>query len=563
VRWFGRVPRLVWCITALYFVALVVYSIVVPAYRAPDEPHHVDLTHLLSEELTYPDWDDRRMSAEVLVSNSQVEFSGPRSGHLTAGEAPPRGSRLSFEELGEGRSSGGLNHIAQHPPLYYMLAGGVERAVEVVAGDLSFDVELWLYRLVSVLLVTPVPLIVWWITQQLRLPRAMAVAATLVPLGVPQFLHIGSAVNNDSLLLLTFWLSTALVIRFAQGHLGPRTALLAGAVAGAGLLTKGFALVLPLYGLAGIAVAVLRDPGRRRSGLLAAATYTGTAFVVGGWWWVKNMIRFGELNPSVYYEEVPILDDVEVDLGRFFSAWAQRTTLRFWGSFGWFDVDLPTVLVNVATTLVLVGLIMGCVRRDRVGGAPLGERLLLASPLVLLVATQFGFALWNYALTGQFPGMQGRYWFGALAGMAVVVVAGYSNLLRGHIRALPLVVLVGVLVTNGVALSRLLRFYWGPRDASFSDRLQAVVDWAPLPAGVLGLGLVLGVLVLLAVTGQLGAWAIRGAGWGDGGDDMSETVPHTADPTPLPALPDGSGRSNHSDNSDLRTAPRHVVQEHT
>jgi small subunit ribosomal protein S36 len=508
MRGVRRVPRLVWCITGLYFVVLLGYSVLLPAYRAPDEPRQVDIVHLFAEEQTYPAWDGRRVGSEIVRSTDEVRFG---SGRLTAGQAPPRSERRPFDEMVGTAEVGGFNQIAQHPPLYYVLAGGAERAVEVVTGEPRFDLELWFYRLVSVLLVTPLPLIVWWITQQLGLRRDLGVAATLVPLAVPQLLHIGSAVNNDSLLLLTFWLSTGMVVRFARGDLRARTALLAGAIVGAGLLTKGFALVLPAYGLAGIALAMLRGGWSRGwPGLRAAAVFAGTAFALGGWWWVRNLVRYGELNPSVYYQEVPIRDHVDVDFWGFVGTWAGRTTLRFWGSFGWYEVKLPTTLVVVATAVVLVGLLMACIRRDRAAGVPLGDRFLLASPLVLLVVFQFAFALRNYALTGGYPGMQGRYWFGALAGVAVAVTLGLANLVRGHTRALPLVVLGGAAAMNVVAVSRLLGFYWGRSDARLSDRIDALVAWSPLPQGVLVVGLVVGGLLLLVTAGQLGWLALRG-----------------------------------------------------
>lgn len=497
-----RPPRIVWWITALNFCLLGAYSILLPTYRAPDEPLHVDLAHLFANELVYPPWDSRDTGSDVQRSLGYVEF-GQRAEHLTAERALPKSERPSFEDLDVGTIATGINQLPQHPPLYYVAAGGAERAVEVVIGDPDFQLETWFYRMVSVLLVTPLPWIIWRVAALLGLPTVVAIAATVVPLTIPQYLHIGSSVNNDSLQLLLFWLITPLVIRVAGGDLSTRTAVAGGFITGLGLLTKAFAFVMVAWMLAALLV-VLRRAGRSALRDVGRATvvFSGVSFLLGGWWWARNLILYGELMPSRFGRILPTVDEPR-DFGEFLHAWGSATTRRFWGDFGWYDVHMSGVVVTIATVICLGAVIVCCVRRDRVAGVPVGDRLLLAAPFLLLVAGQFGVALQAYLDTGRLGGLQGRYWFGALAALGVLIALGAANLVPKHTRHLPLAVLSAVVVMQGFAVSSIAGYYWGEPRSALADRLRALVAWAPMPGEVIALAAVVAIVVVVGTVTQM------------------------------------------------------------
>lgn len=529
----SRVPRVVWWITALNLVLLLGYSVLAPTFRGPDEPQHVDLTHLFSEEQRYPGWDQRDTGAGILNALGIVEFH-TKSQNLEASAAPEKGERPSINDLEDPDRSRSINQLSQHPPLYYAIAGTLERGVEVVTGNpIPFDLETWFYRLVSIVMVAPLPLIIWRLAQRLGLPEQLGVAATLFPLAVPEYLHIGSVVNNDNLMLLFFWLLTPIVIRMADGEVHPRTAALAGLVTGLALYTKGFALVMPVWVLAALFIA-LRRLGRDhlRRLVVAGLTYAVVAFAIGGWWWVTNLVRFGPLMPSRYGDMVqPVESDVR-DYGLFLRTWGSITTRRFWGDFGWFDVHIPSLAVTVATVVVLVGLVAACTRRDRVACTPIGNRLLLAAPMVLLIAVQFRNALLGYIDLGRMPSLQGRYWFGALAALAAIVMLGLANLAPRAVRWLPLGTFVGVVVMNALAADTMLGFYWGAPDSGLGDRLRAVIAWAPLQGEVLAVGAIVGVVVLLmTIILVVGLTARYDAGPGED----EPTAPPVVHPDRLPA----------------------------
>lgn len=497
-----------WWITALHVAVLLAYSTLLPTYQAPDEPQHTDLAHMVSEDLRYPPWDGRELDPGIVRSQEIVRFD-QRSHALTVDEAFPKDEVPSLDDLSDPDGATEptetpLNYMPQHPPLYYSLVGGAGWVVrQVTGGSLGgFVFENWFYRFASLLFLAPLPLIVWRVARRLRLPRPVGLAATLFPLAVPQLFHNGSAVNNDSLLLLLFWLLTLVVLRLASGELTSRVALMAGVLTGLAMLTKGFALVLPLWVLAALIVAVKRG-GRERRGeaVRAGLLYGATSLVIGGWWWVRNLVVYGKLQPSRFHELYPGPEDSSVRLGEWLREWA-ITTRRFWGDFGWYFVaQIPDEVIVLVSIVCLVALVFACRRTDTVAHAPRGDRLLLVAPLIGLILLQGAISLRGHLTSGRIGGMQGRYWFGAMAALAVVVALGLASLLRSERRWrwLPPGILASAAVLHLLAIHSILQFYWGGPQASLVQRVQAIVAWAPLPGPVLAVVALVGAVPAVMV----------------------------------------------------------------
>ncbi|HLM63909.1 MAG TPA: hypothetical protein VK306_06395 [Acidimicrobiales bacterium] len=136
------------------------------------------------------------------------------------------------------------------------------------------------------------------------------------------------------------------------------------------------------------------------------------------------------------------------------------------------------------------------VRRDRPGRRIDKVTLvLLLAPFLLLHFFAAGNSFRLYRNAGFSPMVQGRYLFGGVAGVAVVVAFGWTRVLR---RFTPLVALAVVVGTQAVAVLTILRYYWGAKDASLVERLQAVEAWSPWPYEVNAAILAAVPLVLLA-----------------------------------------------------------------
>ena len=496
-------------------VVLGAYSILLPTYRAPDEPLHIDLAHHWSVDFSYPAWDQRETGLDILNSLRLVRFAG-RAAHLTTDEAPPKDERPSYEQLARIPAAQGANHLPQHPPLYYIVAGTAERAAEVVIGDPDFTFETWFYRLVSIAMVAPLPFAIWKAGRVIGLPDPVTVAAMLVPLAIPQYVHIGASVNNDNLQFLTTWLMAPLVLRVADGDLGRRLMITAGVVTGVGLMAKAFTFVIPAWMALALGLALLRQgraalPAVVRAGLV----YSVPTMLIGGWWWVRNMILYGSLMPTRYFDIVDPVPREELDIVDYMRTWWSATIGRFWGDFGYYDTRIPRLAVTLATTVVIVALLVAIIGRDRVAQTRLGDRLLLFVPLPLLMAMQLQTALGTYLDIGQYAALQGRYWFGAIAPLCVLIGLGLAKLVgtRGR-RWLPIGVLVAVGVMQFLAIDAIFSFYWGAAGAPYADRLRAMIAWAPLPGEVIAVATVVAAVVGVLAVIQIGRVTLAGRGDG-------------------------------------------------
>lgn len=218
--------------------------------------------------------------------------------------------------------------MPQHPPLYYLLAGG---ALAALPEATAFDVQIWLLRVLGAAGVAPLPLLTWLATRRLLPDRRMALAAAVLPLAVPQLSYIAGSVSNDPLLLVTSAAVTLGVAGVLGGDIRNRAALLIAASTTAALLTKGFALFAPVFVAVGYALLAWRR-GRTGAGVRPVLLPAGIAILgpllAGGWWYVRNVRLYGTPQPDAFpFTDLP--DGVVIDLGFWIPYIVSRFTLRF------------------------------------------------------------------------------------------------------------------------------------------------------------------------------------------------------------------------------------------
>lgn len=109
-----RMPAIVWTVTALHVTAFLAYSILVPTYRAPDEPLHVDLAHDVSEELDYPAWDERDTGSGELLPSRHDDLVQPVQSTARDRASSSRRGGLS-PPAGSGATSGGSTFTSRAP----------------------------------------------------------------------------------------------------------------------------------------------------------------------------------------------------------------------------------------------------------------------------------------------------------------------------------------------------------------------------------------------------------------------------------------------------------------
>jgi hypothetical protein len=381
---------------------------------------------------------------------------------------PPRGDRPSFTDLTTDATFDAPNQMVQHPPLGYVHLVAAEALVRAAPGDLAFDQHLWLLRLVTVALGAAVPVLIARAVRALGGSPNQQLVAALLPLAIPQLgAALGTIGNDVPLVVAGAAATTAAALLLADPH---RSGAVLGAAVGLGALTKGFGLAL----FAMLTVPLLDRPPRWRQAGVALAVAIG----VGAWWWVWNLLRYGAVQPH----GVPLEDLYGAPLqdGPGFSVWLQETgpvlVDRFWGAFGSFSlhIGLPR-WATLAATAVLIGLFArGSVR----GGAPVRR---LAWAVGLLLASSLAILAWGafdiFATYGQLLGVQGRYLFATVPGLAVVVAFGFE---RAKVGTVPRT-LVAIAAIQAAGLWQVLDGWWGRPDDGTVDRLRAMAGWSAAP----------------------------------------------------------------------------------
>lgn len=481
-------------VVLLHGLMLLSATVLYPNYRGPDEPLHVDLIAATAQGDAVP-WPapgmryvSRGVGAAGFLGNGRIDVRSV----LPAGMAPPRDRRPTYRDAGGETPGTAPNQLVQHPPAFYYLMAPV-LAVVPHWQDQPFDrVVAWL-RVVNALLLVPLPLLGYALARRVGLPSPAAVAAAALPLGVPQLYHIGSAVNNDNLLLPLLAGTSVLAATVGRGDVRGRTAAGLGLLVGACLLTKGFGLFLPL--LVGLAYLVAATRVGLRRVIVPLVLAQAVALGTGGWWWIRNKIEYGVLQPDGTKLVQPHLT-AHTSFGETGPQWlGQFGTLmnrRFWLDPGATRLPAIAAVAAVAGAVLVVGgvgltlALRSPARRDA---------LLLAVPFCCLagIVAWGSWDAWEKVL--RTSGMQGRYLYGALPGLAVLVVGGAGRLLG---RWTPAVVLTGVALAQLVGLALTLRVYWLPATGSEPGRLLAagrgILAWSPWPP-VLVLPLLMAVVV--------------------------------------------------------------------
>jgi small subunit ribosomal protein S36 len=531
----------VWAATALFGLVTALWTVAVPAFRAPDEAAHLDLVLYLAEGHGYPAFDGRVFGEAVGLDTDRhlVELSRPWP-RFAAGDALPRASRPDVEDLGgtapdddarrnDPDRAGApyvYNQMPQHPPLYYLGMATVLRLERLLLpgdGLPSLDRELGLLRLVDVGLVTPLPLLAWATVARLGGDDRAGTVAALLPLGLPQLTHIGGALNNDDLFTPLGALLAVLLAGVGRGRRSRRTDLAVGLVLGLALLTKAFAVmfvpwVAAAYLLGALSARRADGPASARpvhrwwrpwlGGALVAG---GTAVAVGGWWWLANWARYGEPAPTtetLTRTAAQRPPGVTPDPAGFLLAFPARLLDRTWAwvGVGTPKVELPPAVVALLAAAVVVTTVAALLagRRGLAVTRPAAPRrwdLALAwLPTLLVTAFVLRRALGLHETTGKVAFVQGRYLFGAIVAAIAVVALGASRLLG---RAAPAATFAVVAALQAATLARVLDASWtGP--APFGP-VRGMLAWAPWPpAAVLGVA-----LAAVAVTGGLARHAAR------------------------------------------------------
>lgn len=507
-------PRVVWLLTLLFVVVGVWWSILVPPSAPPDEPAHVDLVMAVAETGRFPDYDGRVMSeGSLFLRYPSWERSSTGERLLTPAGAPPRSSRPTYEQTGadrpatwprgpNGEKQALMNQMPQHGPLYYSVAAISLRAGRAIGGgQLPVDREVLGLRLLGVAMVAHLPLAAFWAARRLGAGDQAATVAAVVPLCVPQLAHVSAAVSYTPLLI---GLSAVMAVPVAGVVAGDRrrsTAIAIGVVSGLALWTSASAvLLLPWVALAYASQLRSWSHDRVRSAASGAFLAVGVAVAVGGFWWVRNLVRFGTPTPSTdsdHYATLVPRPGFEPDAGLLLELARDWLPVRFFGAFGTtFDAQIGSGYVTLLLALTALGALAALLpRRFGLGDGLTTVRVaVFASPLALLLAFVL-YRSWSlYSSSGRVTFLQGRYLFGAFVSFATVVGAGWWRIAR---RAAAPTLLAVAAITQVEAGRAALDHWWSEPGSSIRSSLAAVSRWNPWFDGLPHL--LVAIMVVLAV----------------------------------------------------------------
>jgi Predicted membrane protein (DUF2142) len=491
-RWAGRVPGIIWLVVLVHLGVMLCQTALLPNFRAPDEHEQMDLVAQVAVH-TWP-WS---VHGPVLLrqgsdAGGHVASRTGQRPHLAEHPLPDRADRHSYDQAG-GTAPVPPNHrplvnqLVQHPPLYYVLGAAVLAAIPGWR-TAPFDRMMLALRWFDALLLTALPILLWATARRLRFPDPLPTAAALAPLAIPELTHMESAVNNDDLLILLGAVLGLLLARVLTGDARRRTAAWIGVVTSLALLTKGFAMVFPLWVVLAYLLAARRHGARPAAWNMLIA---GAATLPGWAWWISNKLRYGTLQP--HGENGPVdLPPAHHSLSADGPAWAQRLVDHLNMSFFVQDQEYEH-LHNTSWTLAVVAgclILLGSVTALLLGGLPRATTAVLLVPAVGMFAIVAKMS-WEAYSTQDLgvSAMQGRYLYGALPGLVLAALAALWRLPAGVRRFVPLAVLAFAVAIQGAYAWYTLVLLWAPAGTTgptaLARSVPAILDWYPLPPAVL------------------------------------------------------------------------------
>lgn len=430
----------------VYLVAGTIYSLLCPLGEAPDEMAHFQYLRHVTEQRRLPRSDEDRAAAGIKSHEPPLYYGllGLATAWLDVGPLPrlkmldperyPRHS-LPDEVL--------INFALLHTADERWPFRGV--------------VLVWhLARLGSLTLMAATLGVLFAVVRQVcpRHPE-VALLATVVAGLSPQFIYIGSSLNNDALAALLGALLVWLLVRLAQGDLRWHQFLLLGLILGLARLSKFYMLaMLPVVALILLVLAWRRRQPRYAVGLLPALALS---FAIPAPW----LLYIQPAGPEATRGLEPFwrLFDV-VHLERWFGTggegqagsgilaigralagmlrlqpqqWALTLFKSFWAYFGAMTVRAPRpvyAVVAILTGLSVLGWLHILCARLRRRATVLADCQELWIPGLQALAFLAAEAVF-YGVLKRLPDTaQGRHLYPALAGIALFLALGWWGLWR-------------------------------------------------------------------------------------------------------------------------------------
>ncbi len=451
----SNAPRIVLSLIVVAYLGLaLLYARSVPKWNAPDEPGHFNYVKTIAQTGTLPILQQGDYDQDFLAKATAARFP-------------------------DSMPVDGIRYESHQPPLYYLLA----TPLLWLGSRLDISTQVLILRLLSVIFGALTVLVTFGTARRLFPNDAIVpLAASAFVAFLPMHLFMDAAIDNDSLanLLLStllFCLVTSLQNRPASAasklelaYTLDRQALLWGVLVGLGILTKdtasvGAILVVAVvlwqeFGTSGWELVSAVSGASIRRAIWRLVQAGGVALVVSGWWFVRNAAVYGNLDifARARHDQVvvgqPLTGTFDVTAARHFLLVSFKS---FWGIFGWMGTVMDErvyLVLALLTGCAILGLLLY-----------LGHISLRPSELspnqrasLVVLALAFGLVLagvLQYNFTYVQP--QGRYFFAAIAPIAIFFTLGLRELISARYAAICFALLsIGLFALDVVALNRFI-----------------------------------------------------------------------------------------------------------
>lgn len=481
----------------------VFWAVLTPPATSVDEPIHVNSVVRLMQGGGWP----APQSAPVLEATGVATLEAGRAWMNRSWddmqppeELPPPEQRSVIGHLDDPLTRDGeimIDWMTQHPPTWYAIAAGTMSVLG--ADDWRWDQLYFGLRVLSVMFVTGGAVFVLASVKRITESPTAAMVGTLAIFTTGQFFNVLARATNDSLAILAGSGFLYFLVRALTAKHGWRSrwidSLSAGVLLGIGLLTKGTLLTAIPVVFVALVVAGLRAGGGWFRRVAPAFASMFVAFAVGGWYYFRNILVYGEIqssNSGTGRNESPF---EEYSLIYYLQTALTRVATSFWESTRPY-LDIPGALIGVLVLLTAFALL--CVA---VASPQRGNVAILAIYPVCVVGLLIFHGWEVYWNNGRLVGLQGRYLFPsiivycALFGIAWRIIFGKRSAL---VRCLSVIVLGTLFVGFGFwAATTGFNYRWLEDSSLVPDGWEEMATSGAVPAWVAAV--IAGTAVLTAV----------------------------------------------------------------
>lgn len=401
-------------ISLVFFPVALLYSVATPVFEAPDEIHHYEFVKYVADGHGLP-----VQQLPPAISPARQEGSQPPLYYalgalltfwIDTGSSDTLYQLNPHAKVGQPDSDGNKN-IVIHTDEEDFPYRGVSLAVHLV-------------RLLSVVLSLITVIATYFTTLEIwpgRKDMATATAAFVALL--PGFLFIGSAVNNDSLVIAVSSLALLAMVRLIKGVRVRKQVVVLAVLAGLGALSKVSGLVILPLALGSLAFVAYQRRDVRLF-LTGGGVIVGMWAALAGWWFIRNLVHYGELLGTERMLDIAGRRWPPISLWSLIREEGEGLRWSFWGVFGGFNVIADEWfyhLFDVVGILAALGLVLfvltGLRRRNEINS---GLLLLLGAWFLVILG---GVLRWSQVALAS----QGRLLYPAISAGSIFVVLGLAS----------------------------------------------------------------------------------------------------------------------------------------